>query len=145
MLLMIASTIKQVKEEKLQVGIFNFAMIFQCLKEMTLLHPVLPGTILIKTSILNLVKINLVWHLSINLQLITSVENNLNLTFKMLQISFLQMVTLIHGIKEVSTQLFHLRLTTFILKMQLIILIFSQKILVMIFGLKPLVNKSKPS
>jgi len=47
-------------EEKVQVGIFNFVMISLCLKEMILLLLVLPGPILIKMSILNLVRKNMV-------------------------------------------------------------------------------------
>jgi hypothetical protein len=47
-------------EENPQVGIFNFVMISQCLKEMILQVPALPGQILIKMNILNLVRINMV-------------------------------------------------------------------------------------
>ena len=57
---MLASVINLVKEENHQVGIFNFVMISQCLKETILLLPVLPGIISIKMNILNLVKINMV-------------------------------------------------------------------------------------
>jgi len=49
-----------VKVEKVQVGIFNFVMIFPCLKEMILLVPALHGTISIKMNTLNLVRINMV-------------------------------------------------------------------------------------
>jgi len=55
-----ASDINLEKEEKVQVGIFNFVMISQYLKEMILLLLVLPGPISIKMNILNLVRINMV-------------------------------------------------------------------------------------
>ena len=55
-----ASNINLEKEEKVQVGIFNFVMISRCLKEMILLLLVLPGPISIKMNILNLVRINMV-------------------------------------------------------------------------------------
>jgi len=73
------------------------------------------------------------------------VASNLSLTFKKHQISFSQMVTLIHGAEEVSTKVFHRRFITSQLKMQLTILIFSQKILPMDLMLKEFVNKSKLS
>jgi endonuclease V-like protein UPF0215 family len=47
-------------EEKVQVGIFNFVMISQCLKEMILPVLVLPRSTSIKKLILNLVRKNMV-------------------------------------------------------------------------------------
>jgi hypothetical protein len=57
---MLALVINLAKEENHQVGIFNFVMISQCLKETILLLPALPGIISIKMNILNLVKIYMV-------------------------------------------------------------------------------------
>lgn len=142
---MLASIINLVKEEILLVGTFNFVMTSQCLKEMILHLPALPGPISIKMNILHLVRINMVWLLNTISHWITLVASNLNLTFKKHQISFSQMVTLIHGAEEVSTKVFHRRFITSQLKMQLTILIFSQKILPMDPMLKEFVNKSKLS
>ena len=60
MIKMLVSVIHLVKEENLQVGIYNFVMISQCLKETILLLPALPGIISTKMNILSLVRINMV-------------------------------------------------------------------------------------
>jgi hypothetical protein len=55
-----ALNINLAKKEKVQVGIFNFAMIYQCLKEMIQLLLVLLGLTSIEMHILYLVRINMV-------------------------------------------------------------------------------------
>jgi len=55
-----ASNINLKKEEKVQVGIFNFVMISLCLKEMILLPLALPGPTSIKMNTLILVRKNMV-------------------------------------------------------------------------------------